>query len=171
VKEDPDEHQHDSAELLGQGREEMVDYRALATTPVTTAELLRGELATEGTMRAYRGSAAAANTTTMKRGSWWSIGRSRLARDAETRARKLAEAAAATRRRRRARERESQERNGAVHATGGVVATWRTCWELTSRTNSDVRTPRVQTRGVTGELLPTDAASIQLESRLLDFGL
>ena len=29
------------------------------------------------------------------------------------------------------------------------------------RANSDVQTPRVQTRGVTGELLPTDAASIQ----------
>jgi len=38
AKEDSDEHKHDSAELLGQERGEMVDYRALATTPVTTAE-------------------------------------------------------------------------------------------------------------------------------------
>jgi len=106
AKEDPDEHQHDSAELLGQDREEMVDYRALATTPVTTAELRRGKLATERTMRAYRGLTAAANTTTVKRGSWRSAGRSCLAGDAETRARVLAEAAAATRRRRRVRERE-----------------------------------------------------------------
>jgi len=157
AKEDPDEHQNDSAELLGKEQEEMVDYSALATTPVTTAELRRGKLATEGTMRAYRGSAATANMTMVKRGSWRSTGRSRLA---------------ATRRRRRARERESHERNGTVHATGAVVATCRTRWELTSGTNGDVRIPRVQTRGVTGELLPTDAASIQLQSRLkLDFGL
>jgi len=100
AKEDPDEHQHNSAELLGQEREGMVDYRALATTPVTMAELRRIKLATERTMRAYRGSAAAANTTTVKRGSWRSAGRSRLAGDAETRARKLAEATAGTRRRR-----------------------------------------------------------------------
>ena len=39
AKEDSDEHQHDSAELLGQERREMVDYRALATTPVTMAKL------------------------------------------------------------------------------------------------------------------------------------
>jgi len=69
AKEDPDEHQHNKAKLLEQEREEMVDYRALATTPGTTAELRRGELATEKTMRAYRGSAAAANMTTVKRGS------------------------------------------------------------------------------------------------------
>ena len=42
-----------------------------------------------------------------------------------------------------ARERESQGKNGAVHATGGVVATYRTRWELTSVTNGDVWTPRV----------------------------
>jgi len=66
AKEDPDEHQHDSAELLGQEQEEMVDYRALATTPVTTAELRRGKLATERTMRAYRGLTATANMTTVK---------------------------------------------------------------------------------------------------------
>jgi len=78
----------------------MVDYRALAMTPVTTAELRRGKLATERTMRAYRGSAAAANTTMVKRGSWRSAGWSRSAGGAETRARELAEAAAATRRRR-----------------------------------------------------------------------
>jgi len=48
----------------------MVDYRALATTPVTTAELRRGKLATKKTMRAYRGSAAVANSTTGKRGCW-----------------------------------------------------------------------------------------------------
>jgi len=67
-------------------------------------------------------------------------------------ARELAEAAAATRRRRQARERGNQSGNGAVHATGGAVATCRTRWGLTSGTNGDVRTPRVQTRGVTGEL-------------------
>ena len=58
------------------------------------------------------------------------------------------------------RERESQGENGAVHATGGVVATWRTRWVLTSGTNGDIRMPRVRTRSVTGELLLTDAASI-----------
>ena len=47
----------------------MVDYRALATTPVTMAELQRGKLATEKAMRAYQGSAAAANSTTVLRGS------------------------------------------------------------------------------------------------------
>ena len=84
----------------------MVDYRALATTPVTTAELRRGKLATEKAMRAYQSSAAAANLTTGSRGSWRSDGRSRLARDTEARARELTEATAATRRRRRTRERE-----------------------------------------------------------------
>jgi len=69
AKEDSDEHQYDSAELLGQERGETVDYRALATTLVTTAELRRGKLATEKTMRAYRASAAAANSTTGKQGS------------------------------------------------------------------------------------------------------
>ena len=44
----------------------MVDYRALATTPVTMAELRRGKLATEKAIQAYRGSAAAANLTTVK---------------------------------------------------------------------------------------------------------
>ena len=39
AKEDLDEHQHNSAELLGQERGEMVDYIALATTPEITAEL------------------------------------------------------------------------------------------------------------------------------------
>ena len=52
-------------------------------------------------------------------------------------------------------------RNGAVHATGEVVATWRTRRVLTSGTNGNVQTLWVQTRGVIGELLPTDAASIQ----------
>jgi len=47
----------------------MVDYRALGTTPVTMAELRRGKLATEETMRDYRGSAAAANSTTVLRES------------------------------------------------------------------------------------------------------
>ena len=130
----------------------MVDYRALATTPVTTAGLRRGKLVTERTMWAYRSSAAAANPTTVTQGTWRSAGRSRSAGGAETRARELAEAAAATRRGRRARERTNQRGNSAIHATGGVVATWRTHWELTSRTNGDVRTPRVQTHGVTGEL-------------------
>ena len=46
TKEDSDEHYHDLAELLGQEQREMVDYRALATTPVTMAELRRGKLAT-----------------------------------------------------------------------------------------------------------------------------
>ena len=100
VKEDPDEHQHNMVKLLEQEREEMVDYKALATTPVTTAELRRGELVTKKTMRAYRGSAAAANTTTVKRGSWRSTGWSLSTRDAETRAHELAEAAVETRRRR-----------------------------------------------------------------------
>ena len=93
-KEDPDEHLHDKAKLMEQEREEMVEYRALATTPVTTAELRRGELATKRTMRAYRSSTAAANMTTMMRGSWRSAGRSRSARDAEKRARELTETAA-----------------------------------------------------------------------------
>jgi len=69
TKEDLDEHQHDLAKLLGQEQREMVDYRALATTLVTIAELRRGKLATEKTMRAYRGSAAAANSTTVLLGS------------------------------------------------------------------------------------------------------
>jgi len=103
VNEDSDEHQHDSTELFGQERGEMVDYRALATTPVTTAELRRGKLAMEKTMWAHRGSTAIANSTTGKRGSWRSSGWSCSARGAETRARELAEAAVATRRRRRAR--------------------------------------------------------------------
>ena len=132
----------------------MVDYRALATTPVTMAELRRGKLATEKAMRAYRGSTAATNLTTVKWRGWRSAGRSRSAGDTETRARELAEAMAATRRRRRTREREreSWEWNGAVHATGSAVASCRTRWGLTSGTNGNVRTPRVQTRGVTGEL-------------------
>jgi len=100
AKEDLDEHQHDTTKLLGQEREGMVDYRALATTPVTTTELRRGMLATERTMRAYRSLAAAANMMTVKWGSWLSTGWSRSAGDAETRAREIAEAAAATRRRR-----------------------------------------------------------------------
>ena len=59
-------------------------------------------------------------------------------------------------------ERErTRGRNGAVHVTGDVMATWRTRRVLTSGTNGDVRMPWVQTHGVTGELLPTDAASIQ----------
>jgi len=66
AKENSDENQHDLAELLGQERSEMADYRALATTPVTMAELRRGKLA-EKTMRAYRVSAAAANLTTALR--------------------------------------------------------------------------------------------------------
>ena len=78
----------------------MVDYKALATTPVTTTELWRGKLMTERTMRAYRISAAAANTTMVKRESWRSTGWSGSAGDAETRARDLAEAATAMRRRR-----------------------------------------------------------------------
>jgi len=69
TKEDMDEHQHDLAELLGQERREMVDYRALATMPVTMAELRRGKLATEKIMRAYRGSATAANSTMVLWGS------------------------------------------------------------------------------------------------------
>ena len=77
-----------------------MDYRALATTPVTTVELRRGKLATERTIWAYRGSVATANTMTMKRGSWRSTGWSCSAGGAETRAHELAEAAAATRRRR-----------------------------------------------------------------------
>jgi len=100
AKENPDEHQHDKAKLLEQEREEILDYRALATTPVTMVELRRGELATEKTMWAYRSSAAAANVTTVTRGSWRSAGWSRSAGDAETRAHELAEAAAEARRRR-----------------------------------------------------------------------
>ena len=74
-----------------------MDYIALATTPVTTAELRRGKVATERTMRAYRGSVVTANMTTVKRGSWWSTRWSCSAGDGETRARELAEAAAARR--------------------------------------------------------------------------
>jgi len=69
VEENADEHQHDLAELLGQEQGGMVDYRGLATTSVTMAELRRGKLATEKAMRAYRGSAATANSTTVLRGS------------------------------------------------------------------------------------------------------
>ena len=65
----------------------MVDYRALATTPVTMAELPRGKLATEKAMRAHRGSAAAANLTTVKWRDRRSDERSFLAGDTETRAR------------------------------------------------------------------------------------
>ena len=81
----------------------MVDYTAQATTPVTMAELRRGELATEKTMRAYRSSTAAANVTTVMRGSWqsWrSAGWSHSVEDAEMRARELTEAATEARRRR-----------------------------------------------------------------------
>ena len=139
----------------------MVDYRALATTPVTMAKLRRGKLATEKAMRAQRGSAAAANLTTVKWRGRRSDGRSCLAGDTETRARELAETTAATRRRRRTREGESREWNDAVHATGSAVASCRTRWGLTSGTNGDVRTPRVQTRGVTGELPLSDGDPIQ----------
>jgi len=69
AEENADEHQHDLAELLGQERGGMVDYGALATTPVTMAVLRRGKLATEKSMRAYRGSAAAANSTMVLQGS------------------------------------------------------------------------------------------------------
>ena len=100
----------------------MVDYRALATTPVAMAELRRGKLATEKAMRAHRGSAVAANLTTVERRGLRSTGRSCLTGDKETRARELAEATAATRRRRRTRERANREWTGAVHATGGAVA-------------------------------------------------
>jgi len=100
----------------------MVDYRALATTLVTMAELRRGKLATEKAMQAYRGSAAAANLTMVKRRGWRSAGWIGLAGDTETRARELAEATAATRRRRRTREGGSREWNDVVHATGGAVA-------------------------------------------------
>ena len=104
----------------------MVDYRALATTPVAMAELRRGKLATEKAMRVYRGSAAAANLTTVKWRGWRSDGRSCLAGDTEARARELAEATVATRRRSRTRERANREGNGVVHATGGAVASCRT---------------------------------------------
>jgi len=67
-----------------------MDQRALATMSVTMAELRRGELAAEKAMRAYRGSAAAANVTTMTRGSWRSDGWSRSAGDTVTRAPKVA---------------------------------------------------------------------------------
>ena len=85
-----------------------MDQRALATTPVAMAELRRGELAVEKAMRAYRGSAAAADVTTVTRGSWRSAGWSHLAGDAMTQAHELAEA---TRRRGEdgEREREGQE--------------------------------------------------------------
>jgi len=119
AKEDSDEHQHDSAELLGQERGEMVDYRALATTSVTTAELRRGKLATEKTMRAYRGSAAAANSTMVLRGNWRSSGQSRSTGGAATRARELNEAAAATRR----SEREETRVEMALSTRPG--ASWR----------------------------------------------
>ena len=142
----------------------MVDYRALATTPVAMAELRRGKLATEKAMRAHRGSAAATNLTTVKWRGWRSAGRSCLAGDTETRARELAEATAATRRRRRTREGESREWNDAVHATRGAVASCRTRWGLTSGTNGDVRTPRVQTRGVTGELPCLTATSFSFQN-------
>ena len=46
------------------------------------------------------------------------------------------------------------------------MVTLQTRQALTNGANSDVRMPRVQTRGVTGELLPTDAALIQSETRL-----
>ena len=65
-----------------------------------------------------------------------------------------------------ARERESWEWNGAVHATGSAVASCRTRWGLTSGTNRDVRTPRVQTRGVTGELPCLTATSFSSQTRL-----
>ena len=113
-------------ELLGQESGGMVDYRALATTPVTMAELRRGKLATEKAMQAYRGSAATTNLTTVKWRGWWSAGWSRLAGGAETQARELAEATAATRRRRHTRERADRGGNGAVNATGGTVASCRT---------------------------------------------
>jgi len=144
----------------------MVDYTALATTPVTTAEFRRGKLAAEKAMRAHRGSAAAANLTTGSRGSWQSDGRSRSAGNTETRARELAEAMAATRRRRRTREREGREWNDAVHGTGSAVASCRARWGLMSRTNGNVRTPRVQTRGVTGELPCLTASSFSSQTRL-----
>jgi len=104
----------------------MVDYIALATTPVTMAELQQGKLATEKAMRVYRGSAAAENLTTVKWRGWRSDGQSCLAGDTETRARELAEATAATRRRRRTRERGSREWNDVVRATGSAVASCRT---------------------------------------------
>ena len=144
----------------------MVDYRALATTPVAMAKLRRGKLPAEKAMRAHRGSAAAANLTTVKWRGRRSDGRSCLAGDTETRARELAETTAATRRRRRTRERESREWNDAVHATGRAVASCRTRWGLTSGTNGDVRMPRVQTRGVTGELPCLTATSFSSQTRL-----
>jgi len=115
AKEDPDEHQHDKAKLLEQEQEGMVDYRALATTPVTTAERA---------MRAYQSSAAAANMTTVMQGSWRSTGCSRSAGDAETRARELAEAAADAWRRRRARARE-RESQGEMALSMQPGASWR----------------------------------------------
>ena len=51
-----------------------MDQRALATTSVTMAELRRGELAAEKAMLAYRGSAAAANVTTVTRGAGEAMG-------------------------------------------------------------------------------------------------
>ena len=99
-----------------------MDYRALATTPVAMAELRRGKLASEQAMRAHRGSAVATSSTTVERRGLRSTGRSCLTGDKETRARELAEATAATRRRRRTREGGNREWNGAVHATGGAVA-------------------------------------------------
>ena len=103
-----------------------MDYIALATTPVTMAELQQGKLATEKAMQAHRGSAAATNLTTVKWRGWRSAGRSCLAGDTETRAHELAEATAAMRRRRRTGEGGSREWNDAVHATGGAVASCRT---------------------------------------------
>ena len=143
-----------------------MDYRALATTPVAMAELRRGKLAMEKTMRAHRGSAAAANLMMVKWRGQRSDGRSCLAGGTETRARELAETTAATRRRRRTPEGESREWNDAVHATGSAVASCRTRWGLMSGTNGDVRTPGVQTRGVTGELPCLTATSFNSQTRL-----
>jgi len=156
--EDLVEHQHDEVKLLGQKREGKMDQRALATTPVTTAKLQRGELAVEKAKRAYRGSAAVANVTTVMRGSWRSAGWSRSAGDGMTRALELAEATAET------RERE-REPGGEMTLSTPLGTSWRPCGRagLTNGANSDVRTPWVQTRGGTGELLPTDAALIQSE--------
>jgi hypothetical protein len=74
----------------------MVDQRVLATTPVITVELRRGELAAEKTMRAYRGLGAAANMTTVTQGGWRSSRWSRSAGDVATRALELAEATVET---------------------------------------------------------------------------
>jgi len=161
AEENVDEKQQDLAKLLGQEWERMVDYRALATTPVAMAELRRGKLTSEKAMRAHRGSAVVANLTTVERRGLRSTGRSCLTGDKEARARELAETTAATWKRRCAREGGNREWTGAVHATGGAVASWRMRGGLTSRANGDVRTPRVQTRGNTGELPLSDGGSIQ----------